>query len=39
MPPHIEKTDAFDGTPILDIKRFIPGYDAPEGAKMPDWLE
>lgn len=35
----IEKTDAFDGTPILDIKPFIPGYDSAEDAKMPDWLE
>ena len=35
----IEKTDAFDGTPILDIKPFIPGYDSTEDAKMPDWLE
>ena len=35
----IEKTDAFDGTPVLDIKPFIPGYDTTEDAKAPDWLE
>jgi len=35
----IEKTDAFDGTPILDIKPFIPGYDTTEDAKMPEWLQ
>jgi len=35
----IEKTDAFDGTPIVDIKPFIPGYDTAEDAKIPDWLE
>jgi tRNA-Thr(GGU) m(6)t(6)A37 methyltransferase TsaA len=35
----IEKADAFDGTPILDIKPFIPGYDTAEDAKMPEWLE
>jgi tRNA-Thr(GGU) m(6)t(6)A37 methyltransferase TsaA len=35
----IEKTDAFDGTPILDIKPFIPGYDSTADAKIPDWLE
>lgn len=35
----IEKTDAFDGTPILDIKPFIPGYDTADDAKMPGWLE
>ena len=34
----IDKTDAFDGTPILDIKPFIPGYDTAEDAKLPDWL-
>jgi tRNA-Thr(GGU) m(6)t(6)A37 methyltransferase TsaA len=35
----IEKTDAFDGTPVLDIKPFIPGYDSTPDATMPDWLE
>ena len=34
----IKDTDAFDGTPVLDIKPFIPGYDTTEGAKVPDWL-
>ena len=28
----IEKTDAFDGTPVLDIKPFIPGYDTADDA-------
>ncbi len=35
----IEKTDAFDGTPVLDIKPFIPGYDTADGATIPEWLE
>ena len=35
----IEKTDAFDGTPVLDIKPFIPGYDSTDNATIPDWLE
>ena len=34
----IEKTDAFDGTPILDIKPFIPGYDTAEDATVTEWL-
>ena len=34
----IEGTDAFDGTPVLDIKPFIPGYDTAEKATVPDWL-
>jgi tRNA (Thr-GGU) A37 N-methylase len=33
----IDKTDAFDGTPVLDIKPFLPGYDSVEDAKVPDW--
>ena len=35
----IEKTDAFDGTPVLDVKPFIPGYDSAPDATVPDWLE
>ena len=35
----IDKTDAFDGTPVLDIKPFIPGYDTADDAKVPEWLE
>lgn len=31
----IDKTDAFDGTPILDIKPFLPGYDTADDAKVP----
>jgi len=34
----IESTDAFDGTPVLDIKPFIPGYDSTEEASVPKWL-
>lgn len=33
----IDKTDAFDGTPVLDIKPFLPGYDSVEDAKVPAW--
>jgi len=33
----IEKIDAFDGTPILDLKPFIPGYDSVDGATAPKW--
>lgn len=31
--------DAMNGTPVIDIKPFIPGHDLPEGAKIPDWLK
>jgi len=35
----VEKIDAFDGTAIIDIKPFIPGYDTSDDATMPEWLE
>ena len=30
--------DAIDGTPVLDIKPYIPGYDSPTEAKTPSWV-
>jgi len=33
----VEGLDALDGTPVLDIKPFIPHYDSPEGATAPLW--
>ena len=33
----VEGLDALDGTPVLDIKPYIPGYDSPEGATSPQW--
>ena len=35
----LEKIDAFDGTAVIDIKPFIPGYDSTEDGKIPEWLE
>jgi len=35
---HIENIDVLDGTPILDIKPFIPDVDSPEVSKL-GWLE
>ena len=35
----VEKIDAFDKTPVIDIKPFIPGYDSTADAKVPEWLE
>jgi tRNA-Thr(GGU) m(6)t(6)A37 methyltransferase TsaA len=34
----VEKIDAFDGTPVLDMKPFLPGYDTADGASVPDWV-
>ncbi len=33
----VEGLDALDGTPVLDIKPFIPRNDAPAGASVPGW--
>ena len=29
--------DAIDGTPVIDIKPYIPGYDSATDAKVPKW--
>jgi len=35
----IERIDAFDGTPILDLKPYIPGADCVKGqVRVPSWL-
>jgi tRNA-Thr(GGU) m(6)t(6)A37 methyltransferase TsaA len=30
--------DAMDGTPVIDIKPYIPGLDSIEGATVPPWM-
>jgi tRNA-Thr(GGU) m(6)t(6)A37 methyltransferase TsaA len=35
----VEKIDAFDGTPVLDMKPFLPGYDTADDATVPQWVE
>ena len=30
--------DAADGTPVLDLKPYIPGYDSPAKGKTPGWV-
>ncbi len=34
---HLDGLDALNGTPVLDIKPFIPRNDAPANATVPDW--
>ncbi len=29
--------DAIDGTPVIDIKPYIPGYDSADDTKVPQW--
>jgi tRNA-Thr(GGU) m(6)t(6)A37 methyltransferase TsaA len=33
----VKGLDAFDKTPVIDIKPFIPGYDSAKDAKIPNW--
>lgn len=33
----VEGLDAVDGTPVLDIKPYIPGYDSVANARAPQW--
>ena len=33
----VQSIDAFDGTPILDLKPHIPMIDSPSNVKLPDW--
>ena len=34
----VEGLDAIDGTPVIDIKPYIPGYDSMADAKVPRWI-
>jgi len=36
---HIEKIDALDGTPVIDIKPYVPRFDSVLDVKMPRWVE
>jgi len=33
----VKGLDAIDGTPVIDIKPYIPGYDSASDAKAPQW--
>ncbi|MGZ5154619.1 MAG: tRNA (N6-threonylcarbamoyladenosine(37)-N6)-methyltransferase TrmO [Burkholderiales bacterium] len=34
----VKGLDAINGTPVLDIKPYIPRYDAPSEVRLPDWV-
>jgi tRNA-Thr(GGU) m(6)t(6)A37 methyltransferase TsaA len=34
----VKGLDAIDGTPVIDIKPYIPGYDSVDNAKVPPWV-
>lgn len=31
--------DAIDGTPVIDIKPFVPAFDSPAASAVPEWME
>ena len=35
----VQGLDAIDGSLVLDIKPYIPGYDSAAGATVPDWVK
>jgi tRNA-Thr(GGU) m(6)t(6)A37 methyltransferase TsaA len=35
----VEKIDAFEGTPVLDIKPYAPGQDSAQDVRVPDWAK
>jgi tRNA (Thr-GGU) A37 N-methylase len=35
---HVADIDVVDGTPLLDIKPYVPAFDAPERCRL-GWLE
>ena len=34
----VKRLDAIDGTPVIDIKPYIPGYDSAAEAKAAEWI-
>ena len=34
----VEGLDAIDGTPVIDIKPYIPGVDSVKNAQVPQWM-
>jgi tRNA-Thr(GGU) m(6)t(6)A37 methyltransferase TsaA len=35
----VDAIDAFDGTPVVDIKPYVPRLDAVSGVRMPGWAK
>jgi len=35
----VQGLDAIDGTPVLDIKPYVPAFDAAENAVTPEWVD
>ncbi len=35
----VQGLDAIDGTPVIDIKPYVPGYDSADDARVPPWIK
>jgi len=35
---YLDNIDAFDNTPVLDLKPYMPGLDAPSNVHLPQWV-
>lgn len=35
----VDDIDAFDGSPIIDLKPYVPAIDSVPGASVPDWMK
>jgi tRNA-Thr(GGU) m(6)t(6)A37 methyltransferase TsaA len=34
----VQGLDAIDGTPVIDIKPYMPLFESPDNVRMPDWV-
>ena len=34
----VDGLDALDGSPVIDIKPYLPGYDSVTDARVPQWI-
>jgi tRNA-Thr(GGU) m(6)t(6)A37 methyltransferase TsaA len=34
----VQGLDAINGTPVLDVKPYVPAYDAAESPRVPEWM-
>ena len=36
---HVRDLDLLDGTPVLDIKPYIPAFERKDGVRLPSWVD
>jgi tRNA (Thr-GGU) A37 N-methylase len=34
----VQGLDAIDGTPVIDVKPYVPAFDAVQLARVPEWI-